>query len=527
MAATVLTLVRLRFRVLGNSLARSPLQRVAVILGGVQALALVLVAIGAAWVLLQLSLPFQRQAPWVIGGSVVILGWIVAPLVIGGAEPTLDPRKLSRFPLRPGPILLAELVVGAAWVPGAATLLVAIAGAVVWADAPAAVVAAVLASLLVLGTCVAASRVATTSAADLVARRGASGRIVATVVALLVALAPAGIALAVSWPSAARFEAFVDALSLTPLGAGWAIPGLVAEGRADVALAAVGVAVATIAVLLLLWRLALARALRTRGPAGRRARVHGLGPFRLVPTGPAGAIAARSLVLWFRDSRLVIQLAILPAIPVLLVVLALVQGADWLAFFAAPLAAALLPLSQFTAISYDGTAFSTEVAAAVRGRADRIGRAAAMLTIALPVVVLIAVLAPLAVGSSARIPAMVGLSLAALLSATGVSSVASALVAVPVPAAGRNPFSTPPGSGTTQVLGSYLVTGVTAVVLAPVIVLGIFALTTVDPMLGWLTLAVGSAWGAAAFVGGIALGGRILDRTAPDLLARLRSIRMR
>jgi len=526
-AATVLTLLRLRFQVLGNSLARNPVQRIAVVLGALQAAALVVLAFVTAAILLAKPLAIERQGPWVITGALVTLGWVLAPLVVGGAEPTLDPRKLARFPIHPRRILLAELLVGLSWVPAGATFLAALAGVLAWANHPDAALAAIGSAALVVVTCVVASRTATTLAADLVARRGALGRIVATLVAILVMLVPVAVALGLNWPPWEHFEELVTALAFTPLGAAWSIPGFLAEGHAELALLVLVVALATIGVLWLLWSLALDRALRTRGSAGHRLRAGRLGPFAVAPSGPGGAIASRGVVLWFRDSRLVIQLVILPAVPALLVLLAVVERIDWFALVAAPVAAGLLPLAQFAAISYDGTAFSSEVAAAVPGRADRTGRAAALLAVALPVVVLAAVLAPLAVGSPARIPAVLGLSLGALLTAAGVSSISSAIVAVPVPAAGRNPFSSSPGSNTTQVVGSYLVTGAAGVALAPVIVLGAIALATADHALGWATLAVGLLWGAAALGGGIAVGGRILDRTAPELLARLRRIRMR
>lgn len=526
MAATVLTLVRLRFRVLGNTLRRSPMQRAAVALGAVQALALVAVAVAMAWVLLQLPTPIERQAPWVVVGSLVALGWVLAPIIVGGAEPTLEPRKLARFPLEPRRILLAEFLVGVTWVPGVATLLAALAGCLVWVDHPLAAAAAVVAAFIALVTCVVASRAATTLAAALVASRGPVGRLLATGAVVAIALLPVAIAVGANWPPWERLDGLVGALSMTPIGAVWAIPGLIAGGQPWGAGLALLVSVATIVGLVALWRVGLGRALRARGSRARHRRGR-LGPFRIAPTGAVSAIAARSLVLWVRDARLVIQLAILPAVPVLLVVLAGLPGLDWLAYIAAPIAAALLPLSQFAGISYDGTAYASELAAAVPGRADRIGRSAALLAIALPAVVLISVVAPIVVGSPSRIPAVVGLALGALLTASGVAAVSSAMIAVPVPAAGRNPFASPPGANTTQVVGSYLVTATTGVLLAPVIVLGAIALVTGDAALGWWAFAVGILWGTAALGVGIVVGGRILDRGGPELFERLRRIRTR
>ena len=76
-------------------------------------------------------------------------------------------------------------------------------------------------------------------------------------------------------------------------------------------------------------------------------------------------------------------------------------------------------------------------------------------------------------------------------------------------------------------MGSYLVMGTTGVVLAPVLVLGIIALVTAAPWMAWMTLAVGIVWGTAAIATGVVVGGRILDRSAPEVLERLRRIRMR
>ena len=45
---------------------------------------------------------------------------------------------------------------------------------------------------------------------------------------------------------------------------------------------------------------------------------------------------------------------------------------------------------------------------------------------------------------------------------------------------------------------------------------------TLSALLGWLALAVGVLWGAGSLVIGVRVGGRILDRTGPALLARMR-----
>ena len=74
----------------------------------------------------------------------------------------------------------------------------------------------------------------------------------------------------------------------------------------------------------------------------------------------------------------------------------------------------------------------------------------------------------------------------------------------------------------TSLAASYAVTGVTVALAVPELALGIAALLVHSALLGWLALAVGVLWGAGALVIGVRIGGRILDRTGPALLARMR-----
>jgi len=74
----------------------------------------------------------------------------------------------------------------------------------------------------------------------------------------------------------------------------------------------------------------------------------------------------------------------------------------------------------------------------------------------------------------------------------------------------------------TSLAASYAVTGVTIALAAPELALGIAALVIHSAPLGWLALAVAALWGAGSLVIGVRVGGRILDRTGPALLARMR-----
>jgi ABC-2 type transport system permease protein len=108
-----------------------------------------------------------------------------------------------------------------------------------------------------------------------------------------------------------------------------------------------------------------------------------------------------------------------------------------------------------------------------------------------------------------------------MLAALAVSAVSSALVVVPVPAIGQNPFGSVSGASTTNVVGSYVVTLLAAVAMLPVLVLGTVSILLDSAPLGWATLVAAVLWGGALLVTGIEVGGRQLDRRGPLLLARL------
>jgi ABC-2 type transport system permease protein len=156
---------------------------------------------------------------------------------------------------------------------------------------------------------------------------------------------------------------------------------------------------------------------------------------------------------------------------------------------------------------------------------DRLGRAIALLMIAAPAVIIVQAVVAVVIGRTGDLPALMGVSLGALLVSTGVVSVSSARLVVPVPRSGRNPFSAPAGAGTTSILASYVVMGATMVIAAPIVLLAVAALLTGSPGLGWAALIAGLLIGVAVTAGGIIVGGRVLDVSGPAVLARLRLIR--
>lgn len=523
----VALLLRLRFRILGNTLRRSPLQLLAVVVGGMLGAGLVFVALGGMLIASTMP-PAVIQAVVVIGGAALVCGWLVVPLLFDGVDRTLDPVRLARYPLRTGTLMAATFVVGITWLPGIATIVVSVGTAIAWRTYPAAAVAAVLGGLIGAATCIGASRLMTSVAGSLLRGRGAA-RIGMAALGVLVLAVPFAIATTGGVDADGRFPGFtaaLDVLSWSPLGAAWSIAGRLATGDLAGAATATAIALTTLVVTLLLWRLALGASLRVRGERPPRAIGAGrLGPLGWVPTSPTGAVFARSLMYWFRDGRQARQLILLPVLPVLMLLWWTLFDVAAIAWLIGPIVASLLPLSAFAGLSYDGTAFAAELAAGVRGVHDRVGRALALLTIAAPTVVVVQLAVAIVIDGVGDLPALLGVSLGILLISVGVVSVSSAQLVVPVTRAGRNPFSAQAGAATTSIFASYAVAVVTIVLTLPVIAPAVGSLVTGIAWLGWVALVSGLGLGAAVALGGMVLGGRVLDASGPAVLARLRLIR--
>ncbi|WP_203580965.1 hypothetical protein [Microbacterium hibisci] len=522
----VATLLRLRFRVLGNQLARSPWQLVGFIFGALYGV-LVLAGIVAALVLLGFS-DLRLAGTVIVGaGSLVTLGWALIPLVAFGVDTTLDPERLVVFPMSTSRMMVALTVVAVCGIPGIITSAAALATLATWAHWPLAIGAWLVSTPLAVLTAVVASRAVSTIAAGV-----GSGRRFREIVGILV-FVPLILAgpiiigffsgVAVNADTLAQLVPF---LGWTPLGAAWAVPADAAAGDLAAAAAKLVIAVVTLAALWLLWRASLARSLaRPRLTSAAAVRPGSLGWFGRVPTGPAGAIFARSLTYWTRDPRYLRQLIAVPLVPVLLWFYA--RGGDPLVAlaFAAPIIAFIIGIVVYADISYDGTAYGTELATGAPGRADRIGRVLGAAALAVPLVVLAAILPFAFAGDWSQFPGVLGMALGILLTCYGVCAVTSAQLVVPVAGSGDNPFKRVPGTTFLQGLAFFGIWLVALALSAPAIILGLIAFFTQNAPLSGVACAVGVVLGLAVLVGGILLGGRMLDGTGPVLLARLKAMK--
>jgi ABC-2 type transport system permease protein len=518
-------LLRLKLALLRNGLRRSTWQVVGLVVAALYALGAMLGAI-AGLVALSTQDPGTIRTVLVVAGSALVLAWWFVPLVAFGVDATLDPTRFVTFAIPRRTLLTGLALGGVLGIPGAATAVVVLASALSWWRTPVAALVAVPCALLSLATCLIGARATTTALAPLVGRRRYREVVAVITIIPLVLLGPLlnGV---VSGLAAGRdvLPALADAAGWTPLGAAWAVPADVAAGAYGRAVLELLVAVVSLAALVALWNRALSRALVTPASSGRegsKARARGIGAFGWLPATPTGAVMARCLTYWLRDPRYAKALIVVPMIPVLLYFTAGTAGSDrGVLLITGPLIGLLMGWTISSDVAFDGTAFWTHVAAPIGGRVDRTGRVLAAGLICLPVTLALVVGTVAVTGRWAALPAMVGVSVGLLLTALGGASVVSARVVYQVPRPGESPFASQQGGSMAAAVAQLVGWAVIVAASLPEIVLASFAVGYGSVLLGVITLVVGVLLGGLLLVVGIRIGSRILDRSAPELLARM------
>lgn len=529
----VATLLRIRFRVLGNTLASNPWQLVGFIFGSLWAAGMLLLAWVGLFFAGAAGLDVARVVVTIAGG-VLLLGWTLGPLFVAGVDTTLDPAKLAPFPISTGQMVRALTAAGLTGVPGIATIAGALGIFLAYFRWPGAAAAAVVCIPLGVLTCVVSSRLIASLS------RGAGGNrrvreLIGGVAFLIIILAgpiiigimnliEAGVS---AGPNPlTRLGGIVSALSWTPLAAAWAVPGDLAAGALVPAVLKLLIAVATLGVLVWLWRRSLDAALVSPARASTAKVKSGtLGWIGRVPTGATGATWGRAQAYWLHDPRYLRQLLVVPVFPVLMLFYSGWDVTSPVFAFAALLVAFILGVVPYVDISYDGTAFATVLATGIRGRQDRVGRLLGAGVLGLPLTLVAAAVTVGISGHWTLLAPVLGASIGLLLVGYGVSSITSALIVMPVPAPGDSPFKRVPGTNALTGLSVFLIWGVVVLLAAPSVILAILAATTGDAVFGWLAVGVGPVVGAIVLVVGVIVGGRIFDRNAPTLLARLRSFK--
>ncbi|WP_285725293.1 transporter [Psychromicrobium xiongbiense] len=518
----VADLVRLKFAILRNSLKRSTGQLVGLIIAAVYGLGVLVLAVAGLAGLAFAPLDLAGTAV-VLAGSALILGWLVVPIFTAGLDMTLDPGRFVTFAV-PMPSLLTGLGLAAlVGVPGAITLIAALATALTWIRNPLSAVAALLCGLIGVAICVLGSRAFTSLSSNLGGSRKFRDLSFLVLLIPLMFLGPIITGTMQGIRDLGQFlPGFAQALSYTPLGAPWSVPADIARGAWGAAGLKFLIAVVTAALLAWLWKLSLARALVNPVHVASKARAAGkLGFFAQFPATPWGAVAARSLSYFVRDPRYVGSLVVAPILPLVTVIPGLRSGSIGLLAFAGAIAVYLLIWGLASDTSYDNTAFALHLATGVSGLADRLGRAVSYMVPSVILGLLYAALGAALTGAWSTFPAQLGLVFGIIFSGVGLGSVASALWIFNVPAPGDNPFKSRPGNNFAVALLQMVGLLGLALLALPELILTLMAVLGHQIILGWISLAVGIVLGGALMVTGLVVGGRIYDRRAPELFASL------
>lgn len=473
------------------------------------------------------------------GGGLLVVGWVLLPLVFFGVDETLDPARFALLPLPRRTLLVGLLSAALIGLPALATL-IATAGIVVTAALIGGWSAAVAAAVGVLGgllLCVAASRAVTSAFATMLRSRR-----VRDLAAVLLAVAAAMIGpVQIAVVNAAeradweRLTGLARIVAWTPIGAPYTIGVDVAEGRAWAVPLKLLVTAAAIGALVWWWSRSLESAMvgaAASGPGGASAQASGgavgqLFPRRLrwLPHDRYGALVAREVRYWWRDTRRRASLITFAVVGIFVPVMVNIGGGGGvgggpgfdasatLVSFSMVFVGVLAAVSLANQFGWDGTAYAANIVAGVPGRAELRARVVAFSAYILPMLIVVATVVAFFLREPRWIGVMAGTLFAAYGSGLAVNLVVSVLGAYALPET-TNPFALNSGAGAARSLLALVGMIASGAVAVPMVVAtALFG----DP---WLLVAlpVGIAYGVGATAFGIYVAGDLLDRRQPELL---------
>lgn len=400
--------------------------------------------------------------------TTLFIGWVVGPIVTIGLDATIDPLRLSPFPMTMLQMtvgLFATSCLGGGGLFTALTLAGLVAGI---APAGPAAVITLLAAALTLAICVAAARAAAAGIST-ASRRVRDTLIFAVpVVILLLSLLPGLLSVGVDRDATPDFSAVVNGAKIVarvlPTGPAALAMAEASAGRVAVGSLWLATAGAWLAALLYLWSLALRRSLVVpMAASAARSRSHdqpsdALFPrlVRWLPRTRVGGVAAKELRVGWRDPRQ--RTALMgAAFGSLAFTLSALTDPGPSSVLRSCVIAFFVGANATNMYGFDGASHWINVAAGDNARADLAGKCLArVLLAALGALVMLAALATFT-GGWARAAQALALCVAGLGLGIGPAAWVSVAHPSPAPANQRNVFAgTNSGQGI-QVIGPTLV----------------------------------------------------------------------
>ncbi len=526
----VAVLVKLKWAYFKAGFRKNPWAWVGIIFGG-------LYAIGGLVGFSFLALSIADNPNFVfnfltVAGAIISLLWWVIPLVASGVDATLDPDRLVPYPIRTKDLQLGQFLGAFIGLPGIVTLLFMLAMVLSLVHSPLVILGFIVAFFLACLTTIAVSRFITVLSVRLRSNRRSSQFMSTVAFLLLIAAGPilgfASSGLLNVWEQAPWI---VDALSFTPLASFWAIPAYMLLGRWTSVLICLLLSLLYAAGAWMLWRHQLSKTMRNVGAysgtvAGKTKESGNLGLIGKFPATARGAIAARTVLTILKDPRASLMVIMVPAFYIIFTIMSsgiYINGErGGTNFFMIVFLPAMAGYLFAYLVSYDNSAFSMHVLAPLRGIDDRVGRAAGVLIVMLPMVVLGTVLTTVVSGAYASLPIVFGLSLMMLFNGIGLGAYIDMLISIPTPPPGTSPWKTqrnPDGIAKSFAQMGYMII-LLLTSIPGLIFWGIQTLTD-NILWGWIGAVVCLALGCASLVIGIRVGARRYDAKAAETLQRV------
>lgn len=517
--------LRLKLRLLANTLGASPGRRVGLIVGAL--VGLMLGGLGyAALASLDGNPRATDGAVIAFGGAMV--GWAVLPLLAFGTDDTLDPSRLLTLPLTRRQLLTGLLAASAVGVAPLATL-GALVGVFAGASGGGALAVTAVAVALELLLCVLVSRAVTTALSGWSrSRRGRDFSVMATAVV-------GGGFYIVSQVIVPRISGGLSSGALRRL-AGWlrwtpAGQAAAAIGNArthDLGLAALQLAVAGAGVALLLawWARSLGRLLVSGDRSGNEGAVGAGGDLfprlvaGLLPRTRLGAVAARDLRYAWRDPRrradLMTALVFGTLVPLVPAIRFGHLGRGHI--FAVASVAVFGGRQVLNQFGNDGSALWTNLQSTGDLGTDVAGKNLAVALIVAPAVVIVATALAALLGAWSYLAGAIAVAMGVLGVVLGVGNVASVLAPYPLPERTTNLYATNTGQGCATGLVQLAFLAMVGAVGAPIGILAVIAVKG-SVVAQVAAVPVAPAYGLVVWWAGRDVAANHLAAKGPELLA--------
>ena len=475
-------------------------------------------------------------------GALTVLLWFLIPVLAFGLDDTLDPRAFALFPrtakqLQPGLFGAAALSL-----PSVFTLLAVLTATgfellwlILFGQGAAWIVLGALAlipaNLAGFALCLLLPRAWFAHSASRTSSR--SGREVGGILGfLLMFVAIYGFSLSMQRIDEMDFEQLgrwiptvVETVAWTPLGALFAVPMDLAEGRVLTALLRALIGAATIVVVWLWWRrsidLSLTSALSGDASSGDT-KVSPLVP-RFVPNTAFGAVMGKSLRYWRRDTRYLAALGLYPVMIIFFVAMGFTLPESRPGMLAMTiLMCGMSGMSLSNEIGFDGPAGWVNIVTGLPARANLLGRIAAMAVLMVPGVLVVTIVIPLLYGMPELLPMTMMGALGTMICGWGFSTVVGTLLPYPSSPPGTNPMKDKSASSSNAMIAMTVAMLGVFVPLLPAIGVGIWGAAAGSVALTILAGVLALVAGIVVFLVGLRISVVRLDARYPDLFWKVR-----